>query len=104
MAITTVENLTTVDGGTTGVVFPIQAGQTTARHKIRVIRFVTPVAAGPFDVVVQNVAHTIILWESHSSVATGVEDQTTFPDEHEFRGGVDVTTNNGGGRLFFYHG
>jgi len=54
----------------------------------------------------QSGNETQTLWQSSAPTAAPYADQTTFPDEHEFRGRIQVTITSAAGtpQLFLYHG
>jgi hypothetical protein len=115
LTASTIDNLTVVTGtGGPTVIFQPEPG-TVGRYRFRVVRFLLSgtVAAGD-GVTIQGVSlkpdqtgmETQTLWQSNAPTAAPYNDQTTFPDEHEFRGKIQVTITSAAGTpiLFLYHG
>ena len=119
MAVTalTIENETTVTSSGTGgnvVIFtpsPAEIG----RFRIRVIRWVFQAAPTVGDLCkVEGITQkpdgtgteTQLIWESIVPSTTTFVDQTSFPDECEFRGSIKVTITVAASAnvLFLHHG
>jgi hypothetical protein len=116
LTITTIENLTTIAvtgaNAATNVFVPSPAE--IGRYRIRVVRVVaigatvgdtisiTGITPKPSD----GSAETQTLWNTVATAANFI-DQTSFPDEHEWRGRIQIaSTGTLGGTctVFLYHG
>lgn len=116
ITVTTIENLTVCTGSGTATDVFVPSKAEIGRYRIRVVRYVqtgtTSIADGatitgitPKPDGTGNETQT--LWRCVAPAASAYVDQTSFPDECEFRGQIQVamTVNAlGAGTLFLYHG